>query len=129
LRMSPLDHPETNFRHLKITLGLDVLKCRTLDGVVKELAMFVLAYNVVRVVMIKAAERQGTTVDRISFKDALVWLCRMGVNAELEDLFLVPARPGRREPRAIKRRNDKYARMTRPREVMRKELKKQGKSG
>jgi hypothetical protein len=114
---------ETNFRHLKITLGLDVLKCRTLDGVLKELAMFVLAYNVVRVVMIKAAERQGTTADRISFKDTLAWLCRMGVEAELKDLIRVPCRPGRREPRAIKRRNDNYARMTQPRAVMRKELK------
>ena len=39
---------EVNFNHLKITLKMDVLKCKTVDGVLKELAVFALVYNLVR---------------------------------------------------------------------------------
>lgn len=49
---------EVNLRHLKQTLRLDVLRCKTLDGVRKEMCMIALAYNLVRLVMITAAERQ-----------------------------------------------------------------------
>jgi hypothetical protein len=49
---------ETHLHHLKITLGMDMLKCETVDGVLKELAMFVLVYNLVRLVMCKAAQNQ-----------------------------------------------------------------------
>ena len=42
---------ETNFAHLKTTMGLDVLKCKTVDGVLKELIVFALIYNLVRLVM------------------------------------------------------------------------------
>ena len=38
---------ETNFAHLKTTMGLDVLKCKTVDGVLKELMVFALIYNLV----------------------------------------------------------------------------------
>jgi IS4 transposase len=36
---------ETNFRHLKQTLHMDVLRCKTVAGVQKELAMYALVYN------------------------------------------------------------------------------------
>lgn len=62
---------ETNLRHLKQTMGLDVLHCEDVAGVLKELTMFALAYNLVRAVMVAAAERQKVAVDRISFADAL----------------------------------------------------------
>ena len=39
---------ELNFRHMKITMKMDVLRCETVEGVLKELAMFALAYNLVR---------------------------------------------------------------------------------
>jgi hypothetical protein len=42
---------ETNFAHLKTTMGLDVLKCKTVDGVLKELIVFSLIYNLVRLAM------------------------------------------------------------------------------
>jgi IS4 transposase len=57
---------ETNFAHLKTTLGLDVLKCKTADGVLKELIVFALIYNLVRMVMMQAARRQQVDIDRIS---------------------------------------------------------------
>jgi hypothetical protein len=62
---------ETNLRHLKTTMKMDVLHCETVNGVLKELTVFALVYNLVRSVMVAAAERQGVTVDRISFADAL----------------------------------------------------------
>jgi len=62
---------ETNLRHLKQTMKMDVLHCETVDGVLKELTVFALVYNLVRTVMHAAAARQGVAVERISFADAL----------------------------------------------------------
>jgi hypothetical protein len=66
---------ETNLRHLKQTLGLDTLRCETVPGVVKELLMFVVVYNLVCRVMQEASQRQEVSPDRISFVDALVAAC------------------------------------------------------
>jgi hypothetical protein len=65
---------ETNFRHLKQTLRMDVLRCQTIEGVRKELTMYALVYNLVRLVMCEAASHQGVPVERISFVDAVRWL-------------------------------------------------------
>jgi hypothetical protein len=116
---------ETDLRHLKITLKLDVLRCKTVTGIVKELAAMILVYNLVRAVMLRAAARQGTPVRRISFADALGWLNRADATATLYDLIVNPQRQRRSEPRVVKRRIDKYPRMTRPREQLRKSLKYQ----
>jgi hypothetical protein len=62
---------ETNLRHLKQTMKMEVLHCETVAGVLKELTVFALVYNLVRAVMCVAAERQQVAVDRISFADAL----------------------------------------------------------
>jgi hypothetical protein len=62
---------ETNLRHLKQTMKMDVLHCETEDGVLKELTVFALVYNLVRSVMCAAAKRQQVPVARISFADAL----------------------------------------------------------
>jgi hypothetical protein len=62
---------ETNLRHLQQTMKMDVLRCETVAGVLKELTMFALVYNLVRTVMHVAAVRQDVPVDRISFADAL----------------------------------------------------------
>jgi hypothetical protein len=56
---------ETNLRHLKITLGMDVLKCKTVDGVRKERLMFLLVYNLLRRLMLQAARLQGVNVNRL----------------------------------------------------------------
>ena len=57
---------EVNLRHLKTTMGLDVLKCKSVQGVMKELAVFALVYNLVRLIMLEAAARQQTAIDRMS---------------------------------------------------------------
>jgi hypothetical protein len=52
-------------------VGLDVLHTKTVEEIHKELAMFSIAYNLVRLVMLEAAARQGVPPARISFVDAL----------------------------------------------------------
>lgn len=113
---------ELNFRHLKTTMGMDVVKCKTVAGVLKELAVFVLVYNLVRLVMLRAAERQQVPLARISFVDALRWLTAVGDARGLIDLVVNPERPDRVEPRVLKRRMKQYPLMTKPRQVLRQAL-------
>jgi hypothetical protein len=113
---------ETDLKHLKDTLGMDVLRCETVPGVVKELLMFVVVYNLVRRVMREASRRQDVTADRISFVDALRWLRQARPGDRLPELRVIPGRPGRVEPRARKRRPKEYDLLTRPRAELRKAL-------
>jgi hypothetical protein len=115
---------ETNLAHLKTTMGMDVLKSRTAEGVRKEILVFALAYNLVRRVMRAAADRQGVAVDRVSFVDALRWLRQAKIAEALPPLVVHPHRPGRFDPRVKKRRPKPYPRMTRPRAELKKELRK-----
>jgi Transposase DDE domain len=110
---------EINLRHLKQTMGMDVLRCQTVDGVLKELWMFMLVYNLVRLSMLNAAQRQGCDVDRISFIDALDALRHRPPDAVNADLVVNPHRPGRHQPRRIKRPKDRYTYLTRPRATYR----------
>lgn len=113
---------ELNLRHLKQTMGMDVLKCQSVDGVLKELAVFVLVYNLVWLVMLRAAQRQKVPLDRISFIDALRWLRDAPDRHERMALWVNPKRPDRVEPRAVKRRPKAYPRMDRPRHELRNML-------
>ena len=85
---------ETNLRHLKQTLGMDVLRTKSLNNVLKELAMFALVYNLVRLVMLDASDRQQVPVERISFVNALRWLCHAKRNTPFRPLLVVPAPQG-----------------------------------
>jgi hypothetical protein len=116
---------ETNIRHLKITMGMDVLHCKTEIGVRKELAVFCLVYNLVRVVMLQAALRQRVTVDRISFADTLKWMRHARPGDSLPKLMINSRRPHRIEPRCRKRRPKQYDLMNKPRNMLRNTLKKQ----
>jgi hypothetical protein len=111
---------ETNFRHLKNTMEMDELKCQTVDGVMRELMIFVLVYNLIRAAMVMAADRQGVDPDRISFIDTARWLrsqCTPPKKKRLSEFDLVvnPARPDRWNPRVIKRRIKEYDLMNKPR--------------
>ena len=119
---------ETNLRHLKQTMNMDVLRSKGEDGVRKELAVFCLVYNLVRVVMLEAARRQQAPVARISFADALHWMRHARRGDALPDLMLVPHRPNRVEPRCRKRRPREYDLMNKPRDVLRKRMKNQRKT-
>jgi len=109
---------ETNLRHLKQTMKMDVLRSKSVDGVTKELYAYAIAYNLVRRHMLQAATEQGVPPDRISFIDALDALCHGGPAT----LRVNPSRPDRDEPRVIKRAKDHYTYMTRPRDELRKTL-------
>ena len=113
---------ELNFRHLKQTMGMDVLKCKTADGVLKELAVFTLVYNLVRLVMLAAAAQQGVPPDRISFVDALRWLRDAASDPAEMRLIVNPDRPGRIEPRVKKRRPKQYPLMNQPRDQLRQAM-------
>jgi Transposase DDE domain len=113
---------ETNFAHLKTTMGLDVLKCKTVDGVLKELIVFALIYNLVRMAMSQAARRQQVAIDRISFIDAARWLAAVRDDEPLSVLVVNPHRPYRYEPRVRKRRPKQYPLMQTPRKELRKLL-------
>jgi hypothetical protein len=119
---------ETHFAELKTTLKMRKLKSTTPKGVLKELIAYALVYNLVHAVMCKAAARQGVTPDRISFIDAIRWLLTAAADSELPDLVVNPRRPGRHEPRVTKDRQDSYPKMCRPRNKLRKDLKKQAKA-
>jgi len=113
---------ETDLKHLKQTLGMDVLRCTTLPGVVKELLIFVIVYNLVRRLMLEAARRQRVKPGRISFVDALRWLRHARPGTDLPRLRVNPLRPGRVEPRTRKRRPKQYDLLNRPRAELRQAL-------
>jgi len=85
-----------------------------LVGELPELWMYMLVYNLVRLRMLDAAKRQGCDVDRISFIDALDAMRYRGPDAADVKLRVNPKRPGRHQPRRIKRPKDRYTYLTRP---------------
>jgi hypothetical protein len=116
---------ETNFRHLKQTLRMDVLRCQSVEGINKELLMYALIYNLVRLTMLEAAKRQCVGVERISFIDAVRWLADAIHGPKELKLRVLPDRPGRFEPRAVKRRPKEYNRLNEPRQTLRNRLERQ----
>ena len=113
---------ETNFAHLKTTMGMDVLRCQSVAGVLKELAMFALVYNLIRLVMLGAAQAQGVPLAQISFVDALRWLVEACQFEPELHLHVNPVRPNRVEPRVRKRRPKEYPLMKHPRRQLRQLL-------
>jgi hypothetical protein len=113
---------ETNLAHLKTTMKMDVLRCQSVAGIHRELAMFALVYNLVRLIMIEAARRQQQPVRRLSFVDALRWLTSASFTFPNCELRVVCSRPYRVEPRVRKRRPKEYSLMKSPRRQLRQQL-------
>ena len=126
-------------RHIKTTLGMEMLRTKTPSRVEAELAMFLVGYNLIRAVMQDAAQEANVPLPRVSFKSALVrvrlWCARLshttaigiwlsGYLRLLDDLGrdLNLERPGRVEPRVIKRRPKPFPWMQQPRRVLREAL-------
>ena len=112
---------ETCFRHLKQTLDLGRLRCKTVAGVRKELLARALAYNLVRATMAKAAALRGADPERVSFADTLSWLLLAAADAPLR-VTVNPARPGRFEPRRVKAYRTNYLLLNRPRAEARRKV-------
>ena len=109
---------ETCFNSLKTHAKMNTLKCKDVDGVIKELIMYLIVWNLVRMAMTKFAQRIGVSVWRVSFIDTVRWLCSLlqGPRPATLDLLLNPDRPGRWEPRKLKRRNKEYDLLSEPRQ-------------
>lgn len=124
---------ELCLRDLKSTLGMASLKCQSPAMAQKELLVFLSAHNFLRWIMAEAAQHHAVPLERISFHGSLdafrQWtqaLAQLGrarrqQRRRLWDLLLknlaadlVPERPGRREPRAVKKRS-KYPYLNQPR--------------
>src|SRR5438034_2435036 len=120
---------------LKTTLKMDVLRGRSPEMAHKELYIRLIAHNLIRCTVAQAATEHRVELERISFKGSLDALRhfsqamarrskkkRRELWAELLSTLaadLVPERPGRREPRAVKRKKNKYPRLDAPRNKFR----------
>jgi len=131
---------ELCFRDLKTTLGMEVLKGKSPASVEKEVAMHLIAHNLVRFVMLEAACAGMVELGALSFKGSLdairrwsgvIDACRRQPRrkqAAIEEMLREIAvdrlsrRPNRCEPRVRKRRMKKYKLMVRPRAQMRREI-------
>ena len=124
---------ELFFREIKTTLGLDVLRCQSPELIEKEVWMQVIAYNVIRALMCEAAKVHRVAVDQLSFKGTVatlrqwtpllapaLFVCRLARRELLRVIAadLVPRRPDRSEPRAVKRRPKSYQLLSKPRHEM-----------
>lgn len=132
-------HIEVDLRHIKTTLGMEILSCRTPEMVEKEIWAYLLAYNLIRVLMAQAALLSDILPRQLSFKHALqLWLAWLPAAREgyddnqLAEVFLLMAqqkvgkRPGRIEPRAVKRRPKPFPLLTKTREAAREDVRKNG---
>jgi hypothetical protein len=107
---------ETCFNQLKTHAKMNTLKSQTLDGVIKELIMYLIVWNLVRMTMARFAAAAGISVWRVSFIDALRWLAALLATPPTTAALLInPTRPGRWEPRTLKRRLKRYDMLNEPR--------------
>lgn len=120
------------FRDIKTSMGMEVLRCKSPQLVHKELEMFFIAYNLIRALLVEAGIVHDVPMERLSFKGAVDSMRQFSVAMAqarsrkkqkqlLADLLTIiardqlPDRPGRREPRAVKRRPKPYPLLNRPR--------------
>lgn len=132
---------ELDFRSLKQTMRMDILRCKTPELVRKEIWTHILAYNLIRTILAQAASKHDIEPRTISFKGAVQtleafqpllaiqgdrsWEHRLHLYNKLLDAVAthrVADRPDRFEPRQRKRRQKKYDRMMKPRNVLKREM-------
>lgn len=127
---------ELFFRHIKTTMHMDVLRCKSPVMIRRELHMHMIAYNLIRALMLQSALTYRIPPCRVSFKgscDTLrQWAPHLALSARTPASYgrmfrcmlqtlatdVVPLRPNRSEPRAVKRRPKNYRRLTKPRHLM-----------
>lgn len=135
---------ELDIRAIKITMGMDILRCKTPPMVRKEMWTCLLAYNLIRRAMLQSAQASGQAPRQLSFAAAMQsiaasWLvivlsddstAASLVAVGLENLasHTIGNRPGRAEPRAVKRRPKPHDLLMKPRDHACTELLKVGSS-
>jgi len=131
-------HIELDLRAIKTVMQMDILRCKTPMMVEKEIAVHLLAYNLVRTVMAQAAATHNVTPRQLSFKAALQLLRAFEMNLRhcphqclaIRHTQLLTGlarrrlahRPHRVEPRVVKRRPKQHWLLTKPRSVLRDRL-------
>jgi hypothetical protein len=128
---------ELFFDDIKTSQNMDMLRCQSPCMVARELLMHLIAYNLVRLLIVQAeARRPAGQKGRLSFKGTLdrvnQWQGTLRVSAHLkqarqhyetllQDIAkdVVRSRPGRYEPRSIRRRRDSFPLLNKPRHEMR----------
>lgn len=127
---------ELCLRDLKTTMGMEQLRCLSPDMAEKELLTYLIAHNLIRCLMAEAVARHAVDLERVSFKGtvdaarqysvALLQARSRKMRLRLwDDLLLnlardlVPDRPNRVEPRAVKRRPKPFPLLTKPRHQFR----------
>ena len=130
---------EVDFRNIKTTMGMETLSCKTPEMSEKEIWIYFLAYNLIRLLMAQSALLADIAPRQLSFKHTLqLWLAwsQQGayidhdINQEL--LFVLIAqkkignRSGRIEPRAVKRRPKPFSLLMKPRVEARAEIRQNG---
>jgi hypothetical protein len=113
---------ETSLAQLKTSMQMDVLHCKTVPGVLKELTVFAIVDYLIRMVMCQSATLQHIGVERISFLDALRWLSAPSTGRPLVALIVNTIRPHRVEPRVKKRRPKSFPLTIKPRQELRQQL-------
>ena len=132
---------ELDLRSIKTVMQMGVLRCKSPEMVTKEIAVHLLAYNLIRAVMAQAAFLGHLLPRQLSFKATLQLVRAFEENlrhAPRERLALrrayllagvsrlrLPDRPGRVEPRAVKRRAKPQSLLTQPRHILKAALMKQ----
>lgn len=128
-------HVELDLRNIKATLGLGILSCKTPVMAEKEIWIYLLAYNLIRLIMAQAAIHTNRLPRQLSFKHSLqLWLAwsrhgaAFGYDTEATILLVLIAqqkvgkRPGRVEPRALKRRPKPYPLLNQSRQLARQQI-------
>uniref|UniRef100_UPI003D03779A IS4 family transposase n=1 Tax=Altererythrobacter sp. TaxID=1872480 RepID=UPI003D03779A len=132
-------HVELDLRCIKSTLGMEHLRCRTPEMAIKELWVYLLAYNLIRLLMAQAALLADQIPRQLSFKHTvqlwMAWQQRGGATHDgcsIHALLVLIAkarvglRPGRIEPRAVKRRPKPFPLLTQARATARAEVREHG---
>ena len=129
---------ELDLRHIKATMGLGTLSCKAPEMAKKEIWVYLLAYNLIRLMMAQSALLADITPRTISFKHCLqlwvLWVQQINTAADdqLATLWLMMAqqrvgnRPGRTEPRAMKRRPKPFPLLTKSRALARQDVRRFG---
>jgi len=131
-------HVELDLRNIKTTLGMERLSCQTPAMAIKEIWVYLLAYNLIRLMMAQAALLAHRLPRQLSFKHTVqIWIAWIQHANRIDDdklygLFVLIAqqrvgkRPGRIEPRALKRRPKPYPILTKPRATARALVREHG---
>lgn len=130
---------ELDLRNIKTTLGMEALRCKTPEMAIKELWVYLLAYNLIRLLMAQAALLAGQVPRDLSFKHTVqIWVSWQQRGSGTLDTVTIHAllvliaeprvgiRPGRIEPRAVKRRPKQFPLLTKPRPIAREEVRQHG---